>query len=105
MNLAALLYLAIIPVNIALVAIGEGSPWASVLLGLFLLIVLGLGALSFYRLASMYRGRIVAVIYAFGLLVPIFGLLLLLSISGNATKELRMAGIKVGLLVANPNAI
>ena len=49
--------------------------------------------------------NIVAIIYVLGLLVPLLGLLLLLSVSGKATKELRSAGIKVGLLGANPNAI
>jgi asparagine N-glycosylation enzyme membrane subunit Stt3 len=104
-NLAVLLYLAIIPVNLALGAVGGGAPWVSVVLGLFVLIILGLGATSVYKLASIFRGNVVAVVYVLGLLVPLLGLLLLLSISGKATKELREAGIKVGLLGADPNAV
>ncbi|MCA9157448.1 MAG: hypothetical protein KDA72_03930 [Planctomycetales bacterium] len=104
-NLALLLYIAIFPVSFGLGAVGGGAPWAALLLGLFALAVIILGAISVYRLAAVFRGKVVALIYVIGLLVPLLGLLLLLSISGKATKELRAAGIKVGLLGANPSDI
>ena len=103
-NFAALLYLLNTPVLMAINAIGNGTPWAPFLFGLIILFVFGFGAVSVYKLAAIYRGNLVAVVYALGLLVPVLGLLLLLTISGKATKELRAAGIKVGLLGANPNS-
>ncbi len=104
-NLALLLYIAIFPVSFGLGVFGVGAPWAALLLGFFALAVIIMGTISVYKLAAVFRGKVVAIIYVIGLLVPLLGLLLLLSISGKATKELRAAGIKVGLLGANPSDI
>lgn len=104
-NIAVLLYLSLIPVNMVLGAIGSGSMWAPVLVLVLGLVVLGLGAISVFKLASIFRGKLVAVIYVLGLIVPLLGLLLLLSISSKATKELRNAGFQVGLMGVNPNSI
>ncbi len=64
-----------------------------------------LGVVSVFSLASIFRGRVVAVIYVIGQIVPLLGLLLLLSINGKATKELRAAGIRVGIMGANPDSV
>ena len=104
-NLAVLLYLSIFPANLALTVVSANALWVSGLLTLLVVAVLGLGATAVFKLASIFRGRFVAVIYVLGLFVPILGLLLLLSISRTANRELRGAGIKVGLLGANPSAI
>ncbi len=104
-NIAVLLYLSLIPVNLVLGAVGQGANWASLVVLVLGLIVLGLGAVSVYKLASIFRGKIVAVIYVLAMLLPLIGLLMLLSISRKATKELRAAGYKVGLLGVDASTI
>ena len=100
-----LLYVCLLPINIGLSSLGPNVPWAEVALPIIIFIIFGLGVVSMYRLASIIRGPGIAVIHALGLFVPILGLLLLLSNSGKATRELQQAGIKVGLLGANPKSI
>jgi hypothetical protein len=46
-----------------------------------------------------------AVLYAILMFIPCFSLLVLLSLSGKATKLLTQAGIKVGFLGADPTSI
>ena len=104
-NVAAALYLGLIPVNILFSVADIQVGLASWIIVLYLLVVLAMGAVSIFRLAAVFRGPVVAVIYVLGLLIPLVGLLLLLSVSGKATRELRSAGIKVGLLGANPKDI
>jgi len=104
-NLAVLFYLCLIPLNIALSTVANGAPWAAIILGVAALAVLVFGAVSVYSLASQFRGKIVAVVYVLGLLVPLLGLILLISISSKATTILKDNGIKVGLLGANPSTI
>ena len=104
-NIAVLLYLGLIPMNIVLAGVGGAQAWAGIFLGLYLLVVLVLGVFSIFRLAAIYRGNVVAFLYVIGLLVPLLGLLLLLSISNKATKELRKAGVRVGILGADPKLI
>ncbi|MEI6654184.1 MAG: hypothetical protein WCP45_05395 [Verrucomicrobiota bacterium] len=104
-NLAFLLYLAVIPIAYGINSMGTGSTLAPMLLGIYILGVIIFGAVAIYRLTAILKGHIVAVIYMLGLLIPLLGLLLLLSINGRATKELRKAGIKVGLMGANVESI
>ncbi len=104
-NIAVLLYLGFMPLNIVFSELAAQFPLAVILLPISILIVFLFGIISVYRLAAIFRGPIVAVFYVLGFLVPLLGLLLLVSISGKATKELRNNGIKVGLLGANPNTI
>ncbi len=104
-NYAVLLYLGFMPLNIVLSDLAAQFPLAVIILPVSILIVFLFGIISVYRLAAIFRGPIVAVFYVLGFLVPLLGLLLLVSISGKATKELRKNGIKVGLLGANPNTI
>jgi len=44
-------------------------------------------------------------LYAVLMIIPCVSLLVLLSLSGKATERLKQAGIKVGLLGADPNSI
>lgn len=104
-NIAALLYLLLVPGNIGLSNVTDGAPWTRIVIGVMALSVFTFGAVSVYKLAAIFRGKIVAVVHAIGLLVPLLGLLLLLSNSQQATKILRENGIRVGLLGANPNSI
>lgn len=112
-NIVVLLYLSLLPFNVVLSSmreLGELAPFGvlaslSVVLLLLALSVLVLGVISVYRLAVIFKGPSMAVLYVLGFMVPLLGLLLLFSISGKATKELRENGIKVGLLGANPNTI
>ena len=102
-NIAVLLYLGLIPVNVALNVAGEAAPWIGLFLLPYLLLVFVLGAVSIFRLAAAFRGNGVAIIYVICMIIPCVGLLLLLSLSSMATKELRAAGVKVGLLGADPS--
>jgi len=104
-NLAVLCQILLIPVSFGVTAVAGNAPWVGLV---FVLVALGVviyGAIAVYRLASVFRGKVVAVIYVFGLLVPLLGLLLLVSISSKATTILQEHGIKVGLLGADPSAI
>lgn len=75
-------------------------------IGLFVLFAVMLsGGVATYRLASLFRSKVVAAIYFFCLLIPCLGLLLLLLISQEATKILQANNIKVGFLGANPDEI
>lgn len=104
-NLAVLLYLCLIPINVGLSILSESAPWAGIVLGVIALCVFGFGALSVYKLAAIFRGKTVAVIHALGLLVPLLGIILLFTNSQKATKILQANGIKVGLLGANLNSL
>lgn len=104
-NVAVLLYLGIIPINVGLRMTGVVASWIGLLVLVYLFVVLVVGVIAVFRLASMFRGTVVALLYLVGMIVPLLGLLLLVSLSGRATKELRAAGINVGLLGANPKTI
>jgi hypothetical protein len=104
-NLAVLLYLCLIPCNVLLSIVGNGSLLAGVLFAIAAIGIVIYGAVSVFRLAALFRGNAVAVIYVLGLLVPLLGLILLITISQKATKILTANGIKVGLLGANPKSV
>jgi len=104
-NLAVLLQFLLFPASIGVSAVAGDAPWAGFVIGIVALCVVVYGAVAVFRLASVFRGKVVAVIYVLGLLVPLLGLLLLLSISSKATTILQEHGIHVGLLVADPSVI
>lgn len=104
-NLAVLFYLCFVPLNLWLASIAEKEPIAAIAQLVIALGLLAFCILSVYRLASIFRGKVIAVIHAFGMLVPLLGLLLLLVNNQKATEIMRKNGIKVGLLGANPNSI
>lgn len=104
-NLAALSYLCLLPANLLLRAVADSIPGSAVVFIILVISVIVYGAISVYGLASELRGKVVAVIYVIGLLAPILGLLLLMSLSGRATKILRENGITVGFLGADPNSV
>lgn len=104
-NLAALSYLCLLPANLLLRGAADRIPGSAVIFALLVLGVLIYGAISVYGLASEFRGKVVAVVYVLGLLVPFLGLLLLFSLSGKATKILRENGISVGFLGADPTTV
>ncbi|MEL6107124.1 MAG: hypothetical protein AAFU85_13865 [Planctomycetota bacterium] len=101
-NLALLMYLGLIPINVGISLAGEVASWVGFALILYILVMLVFGAVSVFRLASVLRGRGLAILYLVGMIIPLIGAILLLSLSSRATRELRAAGIKVGLLGANP---
>lgn len=104
-NLAVLFYLCLIPANLIVAVLAQEMPLASLVFGFFFLGVLLFGAIAVFRLAALFRGKAVAVLYVIGLLIPLLGLILLLTLSSRATKTLRASGIKVGFLGAKPDAI
>lgn len=104
-NLAVLFYLCLIPFNVAIRLAGEEAVWAALAISLVALGVALFGAIAVFRLASLFMGTPLAVIYALGLLIPCVGLILLVLISQKATRILQQHGIKVGLLGADPSTI
>jgi hypothetical protein len=68
-----------------------------------------LGALLIFMIVSVVRLAkalgLSQVLYAVLMFIPCVSLFVLLSISGKATKQLSQAGIKVGLLGADPNSV
>lgn len=104
-NLATLAYLCIVAATIALAVLGIGSPEVFIATRIAVLVVMVIGAVTVYRLASLLRGKVVAVLYVVGLLFPCLGLVLLLTLSQKATSTLQAAGVRVGLLGADPSSI
>ena len=61
---------------------------------------------SLYNLARALKRPVVwVIILIFGLLIPIVGLILLLSLHGNAMEIMKTAGIKVGFMGADLGSI
>jgi hypothetical protein len=86
---------------------GAGGPAALIPLvgGVGLIAVLIFQVINVYRLASALEVG-VPILWVLGVFfLSCIGLLLLLLLSSKATKELRKAGFKVGLLGADPNEI
>ena len=104
-NLAVLFYFLVIPLMFAMDLVLPNNPVTGMIVGLAFLGVIVFGAIAVYRLAAIIRNRGVAIIYVIGMLVPLLGLLLLLSISQKATTILQEHGVKVGFLGANPSTI
>ncbi len=104
-NLAALAYICLLPTNFMLRSVADSIPGSDKIFIILLICVLVYGAVAIYGLASELRGRVIAVIYVIGLLAPFVGLILLMTLSGTATKILRENGIKVGFLGADPNTV
>lgn len=104
-NLAALSYICLLPASLLSRSVADSIPGSGVIFLVLFVCVIAYGAVSVYGLASVLRGRVLAVIYVVGLLVPFLGLLLLLLLSGSATKILRENGIKVGFLGADPRTV
>ncbi len=74
----------------------------------FLDIALALGLLVFMIISVIKLTKALnlsAVIYAILMFVPCVSLIVLLILNGKATERLKQAGIKVGLLGADPNSI
>lgn len=104
-NLAALSYICLLPASLLFRSVADSIPGSGVIFLVLFVCVIAYGAVSVYGLASVLRGRVIAVIYVVGLLAPFLGLLLLLSLSGSATKILRDNGIRVGFLGADPRTV
>jgi hypothetical protein len=64
------------------------------------LAVLGLCIFGVYAMATALRKKM-AVLYALGMLVPLVGLLVLLSLNSEAMSLLKAHGIRIGLMGAN----
>jgi len=70
--------------------------------------VVGLGLLVFMILSVTRLAKALdqsPVLYAILMIIPCVSLIMLLVLSGKATTRLSQAGIKVGLLGADPNSI
>lgn len=55
------------------------------------------------RLATSLYGLTSGILLGIGVIIPLVGLIVLLSVSSRATAVLRRNGYKVGLMGANPN--
>ena len=104
-NVALLLYFCFIPFSIWLAKTGERAPIAAITRVVVVIGLLVFCITSVYRLATIFRGKAIAVIHALGMLIPFLGLILLLINNQKATSILRKNGIRVGLLGADPNSV
>jgi hypothetical protein len=102
-NLCILATLALVPLSMA-----GGSRGADIVALLVGLAYFGIQitALAFvFLLARALYGTVLAVLLGLLMFAPCISLLVLLLISQRATSVLRKAGVKVGLLGANPNQV
>ena len=87
-NIAVILYLCLVPTNMLFVTAGEKFPFEGLSLFAIPLFIFGFGAFSVYRLAVPLRGKTIAILCSLGLLVPLLGFLVLLSIRHLGISEL-----------------
>jgi hypothetical protein len=80
-------------------------PGGRFVVGLFALGVIVTGAVFAVQMARALYGTGVAVACAIMLLIPCVGLLTLLVLNNRATARLNAAGLKVGLLGADPSEV
>ena len=78
-------------------------PGGRYLVGAIAIVILVAGVVYAVRMASALHGTGVAVLCAVLLLVPCLGLLVLLVLNSQATAQLKKAGLRVGLLGADPS--
>lgn len=102
---AVLFYFLFIGAIIALPALAQNVPWAGMAVAILGVCLMVYGTLSVYRLTAILRGSIRAIISVVGFIIPILGLLILLSVNREATSILQRHRIKVGLLGANPSTL
>jgi hypothetical protein len=72
------------------------------IVGLVALAIVALSLLATFRLASALYGTTMAIVYGILMFAPCIGLIVLLLLNQEATRRLRNAGFKVGLLGADP---
>lgn len=84
----------------------SGLPASYVLFGLTVMIVHLCVVIGMLMLMSALRRHIIwRILFAVLLVVPLIGLLILLSVNGHATRVLKAANIKVGLMGADIEAV
>lgn len=89
--------------NILSIFIVSAIPRLGILISLSLIIF---QIYSIYNLGKALKLSMAwIVLFLIGLFIPLVGLLCLLSINSQATKALQDAGVKVGLMGANPDEI
>ena len=74
----------------------------------FLLLALAVALLVYEIIAVVRLSKALgepAIVYAILMFIPCVSLVMLLFLSGKATTRLKQAGIKVGLMGADPNSI
>jgi hypothetical protein len=83
----------------------SGPPLLYFAISMVYLAVNILAAICIFRLAMLVYNTGLGIVLGILTLVPILGLLILLAVNGKATRILRAAGIRVGLLGADPASI
>jgi len=102
-NLCILAEIIIVIVQIA--ARSSSMPYLALLMFLAYLGVAIAGAVFLFMLSLSLYNTAAGIVLRILALVPILGLLILLIVNGKATKVLRLHGIHVGLLGANPATV
>lgn len=97
-NIVVLAYLGVSGMSSAAGNAGSAGGPLAVLIGLVALAVIVAGVVFAVRMASALHGTGIAILCAVLLLVPCVGLLVLLVLNSQATRELKKAGLRVGLL-------
>ncbi len=82
-----------------------GSESATMVVGLIGLIIVIAGLVSVVQLAYRIKSTTAAVIVGVLSLIPLVGLITLLVVNGWASKELKKAGFRIGLLGASPGKV
>lgn len=78
------------------------DPVFDLLFPVIIVVVVLAGMMFAVRLAISLEGRNAAIVYAILLLVPVVGLFAMLVLNRRATRLLRQAGLRVGLLGVSP---
>jgi hypothetical protein len=91
--------------NVIFMAVGGQGPGARLLAGLLSLPIIAGTAAVMFLLANRLYGTGVGVLCAILTVLPCIALITLLVVNQKATTTLQQAGVKVGLLGANPNSI
>lgn len=98
-NLVVLAYFGVGVLNAMLAPnAGQAEPLVRIFIGVLALLVLIGGVVFAVRMASALHGTVIAVLSAISLFIPCVGLVVLLVLNSQATRVLRDAGLRVGLL-------
>ncbi|MBK8259333.1 MAG: hypothetical protein IPK82_42600 [Polyangiaceae bacterium] len=98
-NFVVLAYLGVGGMNTSMAAeTGQEAALMRIIIGFVALFVIIAGVVFAVRMASALHGTVIAVLCAVSLIIPCVGLIVLLVLNSQATRVLRNAGLKVGLL-------
>ncbi len=107
LNIAILMYLMLVVVNIAtqFVAANDPDTIVPLLVLPIVLVVVGFIIFAVARMGYAMHGIGHAILYSFAMLIPCLGLILLIILNSRVTDFLTRNGVKVGLMGAEKSTI